>query len=230
MRYVQCLVACSLIASNVTAADEVASPELDRQMAISAITKADPDAIIERDDSGNVSEILVRGPGVNDKLFAHLKAFPEATSVLVANSEVTDAGLVHLKGMTKLTTLAICGSQITDAGLIHLGGLVNLRTLALSECNIAGSKLVHLKNLMQLEELNLCATEVTDGKLIQLAGLTKLKSLYLDGYWITDAGASALKKILPDVTITLNKDIRLKLLKESRENQRKRRHQDAKAA
>ena len=207
---------------------DLASPTLNKQMAISAIMKADPGAIIEMDATGNVSETLIRGQGITDDVLSHLKSFPEVNSVLVANSEITDAGLVHLKGMTKLSTLAIHGSQITDAGPEHLKGLVDLRKLSISEYNVTGDGLVHLKKLSSLEELNLCATEVTDAKLTHLAGLSKLKSLYLDGYWVTDEGAKSLKKVLPNVTITLNKDFRLKLIKDFREGQRKKLQKNAK--
>ncbi|HQX50692.1 MAG TPA: hypothetical protein PLR25_12340 [Planctomycetaceae bacterium] len=196
---------------------DVASAKIRRQAAVDVLLKADPAALVEPDENGEFSEIMLTGEAITDEVFSQVKNFPEVNTVLVMNSKVTDAGLRHLRDMKNITTLMIIGSEITDAGFDSIKDLTNLRVLSLSENRITGEGLANLKELSSLEELNLCATEVADEKLAHLSGLPKLRKLTLDGYWITEDAAKAVRKSFPRADVSLNRDFRLKLIKITKE-------------
>jgi len=222
MLLVSLLFNVSVVSLAIDESIDVASAKIRQQAAVGVLLKADPGGIVETDENGKFSEILVGGEAINDEVFSELKNFPEVNTLLVMNSKVTDAGFRRLREMKNITTLIIIGSEITDAGFDSIKEMTNLRVLSLSENRITGEGLANLKELSSLEELNLCATEVTDEKLAHLSGLPKLRKLTLDGYWITEEGAKAVRKSFPNADVSLNRDFRLKLIKAMKEQHNRR--------
>ena len=92
-------------------------------------------------------------------------------------------------------------TPVTDADLVHIAQLKQVQNIFLAKTQITDAGLEHLRDAHGLKTLGLNATAVTDGGLIHLTGLTRLKTLNLQDTKVTAAGAAALKRKLPGVTI-----------------------------
>lgn len=113
-----------------------------------------------------------------------------------------DERLRYLEGLSKLTHLDLQLSKVTDAGLMHMPKLPALRVLNLGSTSVTGTGMSALAGIDTLEEINLTScTAVTDEALSKLERMQNLKRLFLFSTPITPAGAKALKKAIPDVTI-----------------------------
>lgn len=88
-----------------------------------------------------------------------------------------EAWLRHLAAFPHLSTLGLSGVPLTDAGLRHLNGLTRLETLTLAD------------------------TRITDEGLAELLKLKSLRHLDVRGTPVTAAGATALRRFLPELEI-----------------------------
>jgi internalin A len=102
--------------------------------------------------------------------------------------------LAQLKGMPGLTTLWLEDTRVTDAGLVYVKELPALTSLWL------GGKATQ-PWLAGTTALWLADTKITDSGMTHLKGLTSLTQLNIRGTTITDAGASELRKALPNLEI-----------------------------
>jgi hypothetical protein len=84
----------------------------------------------------------------------------------------------HLRGLTRLWALDLAMTRVGDAGLASLEGLHHLQVLDLS------------------------GTRITDAGLEHLEGLADLQVLNLSGTATTESGLRAIRKALPEATIT----------------------------
>ncbi|MBX6314462.1 MAG: hypothetical protein IRY99_16340 [Isosphaeraceae bacterium] len=154
----------------------------------------------------------------SDADLRHLKDLHRLRSLDLSNCElITDAGLAYLKGLNYLRELRLDrpklyhgsrrpGPRITDAGLVHLKSLSRLELLSLEGAKITDAGLANLSGLTALETLDLSGTEITDAGLRDLQGLPKLDYLRLEKTKVTREGVEALRRALPEATITSSFD------------------------
>jgi hypothetical protein len=115
--------------------------------------------------------------------------------------------LKELAGLKNLASLCIGGVQGNAyADLKDLAGLTNLRGLYLFYLPVTDAQLKHLAELKHLQVLDLSHTRVTDVGLKELAGLKGLKWLNLRSTEVTARGVAALRKELPECTVTTGAD------------------------
>ena len=134
-----------------------------------------------------------------------LKASPKLaealTNLSLARTQIGDADLIHLQGLPKLQRLDLGGCPIRGPGLASLKGLTQLRELNLACPTLTDLFAEELGGLRQIEKLSLAGCSLTDDGLKPLYGLSNLRELDLSGTKVTAAGASALKKALPNCRI-----------------------------
>jgi len=170
------------------------------------LVKAQPLAIVAKDDSGCVRSASLALSRITDEDLELLKGLPKLKKLGVGGTRVTDKGLVHLRDMKQLEEVRLANDDVSDAGLEHVAGLGNLRVLDLFMLYGDGSKITdsgmrHLSKLTNLEELNLTHTYVSDVSIEILTNLKKLKDLRLSGTRFTKEGVAKLVRALPECEI-----------------------------
>jgi hypothetical protein len=173
-------------------------------------------------------EILdLGGTRIGDAALSHLAAMTKLKRLDLRRTRVTDAGLEYLGGLTNLQGLFLIGTAITDAGLRHLAPLraleslhlsqtritdagiaelelnrsVRLQRLALHDTGVTDASLALFADLAELQTLDLRGTQASDAGLVHLRGLKNLTLLDVARTQVTAAGAAALKRSLPGVSV-----------------------------
>ncbi len=82
MLLVSLLFNVSVVSLAIDESIDVASAKIRQQAAVGVLLKADPGGIVETDENGKFSEILVGGEAINDEVFSELKNFPEVNTLL----------------------------------------------------------------------------------------------------------------------------------------------------
>ncbi len=140
----------------------------------------------------NLRNLWLDGTRVTN--LAPLARLTELQYLDLEDTGVTD--LAPLAQLTSLQQLYLGGPGVTD--LAPLARLTNLRWLSLRYTGM--TNLAPLAGLTSLNVLNLYGTRVTD--LAPLARLKSLRSLITPQATVTEAQADALRRDLPDCTIT----------------------------
>jgi hypothetical protein len=154
-----------------------------------------------------VVQVVFRKTAVADNDLAILQNFPDLEAIDLVDTQVTGSGLVHLEGMAKLKSLSLWNSPVNDRGLSHLNNLTELRALILDGTKVTDAGMVHLQRLTNLEDwLGLTGTRITDESLKFVVNFKKLKNVNLLRTRVTEKGANALKKELPQVNISYTRD------------------------
>lgn len=134
---------------------------------------------IEIDPKGNVVDLRLRGPWVNDDTLKRIGQLSTLQGLCLGRSSTTDAGLQHLRYLSQLKRLGLWRTQVTDEGMKYVAELANLEKLDLSLTVVGDRGLEHLKQLKSLRWLNL-----KHGRGITARGLRHLASMpnlrYLD--------------------------------------------------
>ena len=121
---------------------------------------------------------------------------------------MSDAGLAHFKDCKNLTRLHLSHAKnVQGMGLVHLRDCKNLTQIELAESQVGDQSVAQLEHFEKLTFLNLCRTEVSNAGLAHLGKCKHLTRLLLTGTKVNAAGIDALKKKLPECTITWEKDI-----------------------
>jgi hypothetical protein len=144
----------------------------------------------------DIFQLMIDGPGVNDKTLALISTLPRLESVGLTNTaEISDDGLIHLAGMQSLEFLTLFSDRITGKGIAHLAGPKRLKKLWVSG-QVTDDYLQQVSKLENLELLHVYGVDqITDSGLAQVAKLTKLRSLNLgDGGWF-DSGVQDCMKV-----------------------------------
>lgn len=89
-----------------------------------------------------------------------------------------------------------------DEWLKPLAALPHLSGVGLSGTAVTDEGLQHLKKLRALETLTLAETKITDEGLAELMGLKSLRTLDVRGSGVTAAGATVLKRFLPELEVS----------------------------
>ncbi len=90
-----------------------------------------------------------------------------------------------------------------DEWLKPLAELPHLSGLGLSGTAVTDEGLAYLKSLRALETLTLAETKITDEGLAELMGLKSLRTLDVRGTEVTAAGATVLRRFLPELEVSL---------------------------
>ena len=120
---------------------------------------------------------------------------------------LTDEELARVTQVPNIVSLNLRDTQITSSGLEHLKNCPKLERLHLERTQIGNQGLSHLTNLTRLEYLNLYGTQVSDAGLKYLEPLQKLRHLYVWQTKVTEQGAENLKKVLPNLTVSLGVEL-----------------------
>ncbi len=89
-----------------------------------------------------------------------------------------------------------------DEWLKPLAALPHLSGVGLSGTAVTDEGLQHLNKLRALETLTLAETKITDEGLAELMGLKSLRTLDVRGSGVTAAGATVLRRFLPEVEVS----------------------------
>lgn len=89
-----------------------------------------------------------------------------------------------------------------DEWLKPLAALPHLSGLGLGGTAVTDEGLRHLKKLRALETLTLAETKITDEGLAELIGLKSLRALDIRGARVTAAGATVLRRFLPELEVS----------------------------
>lgn len=155
-----------------------------------------------------------------------LQALPHLGRLDISCNQIVDDNLRHLRVLSNLRHLDIASAEVHGAGLEHVGQLAQLESLSLGESNSVGkhflplTQLHNLKTLRvhcwhpdgdmtkiigqmeQLQELDLGLSQINDEMSSHLHSLKQLKSLTLREFDMSRGAIDALKKALPNCSIS----------------------------
>lgn len=135
---------------------------------------------VERDDSGAVVAVNLRGTWVNDAELLELVRLPKLRRLDLSHTRISDEGLLHLKPCRTIENLNLFyAEQISDQGMNAIKEWRGLRHLNLRGTRIADGTLAVVAKLTALESLDVANTNITDNGLDHLVALTRLKHLAL---------------------------------------------------
>jgi hypothetical protein len=106
-----------------------------------------------------------------------------------------------LKG--QLVYLNLARTNVKDSDLVVLKGLRKLLYLHLEKNSLSDAAIENLTSLSSLQYLNLVDNKLTDKAVDSLAKLQSLQKLYLWNSGISKAGATKLKKALPNTNVNI---------------------------
>src|SRR5712692_9406126 len=133
---------------------------------------------IDRDASGDVIGVHLRGSWVSDTELLDLAQLPKLEFVDLSHTRITDDGLLHLKPAKQIRDLNLYyAEQITDQGMAAIRDWKNLKRLNVRGTRISDGTLAIVSGLTGLETLDIAYTQITDNGLDGLVPLTKLKEL-----------------------------------------------------
>ena len=135
-----------------------------------------------------------------------LDYFGESTQTLrilnLSESIFGDDNVGNVAQFVNLEDLDLWQTDISDEGLKGLTVLENLKRLVLKQDrDVTNAGLETLATMKSLETLDLEETSIDDDGIMVLKDLPNLKRLIVAQTSVTEEGAAALKKELPDLTI-----------------------------
>lgn len=155
---------------------------------------------VERDPSGNVVAVNLRGSWINDAEMLGLARLPYLERLDLSHTRITDEGLLHLKPAPRITDLSLYyAEQVTDQGLTAIRDWKRLKRLNLRGTRISNGTLEIVSRLTGLESLDIANTQITDNGLDYLITLTGLKELSLGRGRLSDNALEFLR-MLPTLT------------------------------
>ncbi|MFO0883423.1 MAG: leucine-rich repeat protein [Pirellulales bacterium] len=151
-----------------------------------------------------LEELQISNTMIDGSCFRQMKNLAVLKKLGAYNTRIGSAGASSLRAAKNLEHLSIGKAGISDPFLAELKGCVNLVELNLQENAVSDAGIKFLSGCIKLEKLNLKSTGVTDQGLVQVFGRAKnLKEVYAPGSGISERGAAALKKKIPDVNVIL---------------------------
>lgn len=155
---------------------------------------------IDRDSSGNVVAVNLRGSWVNDVELMSLAHLPHVEKLDLSHTRITDEGMLLLKTAPKISDLNLYYAElITDQGMTAIKDWKHLKRLNVRGTRISDGTLEIVSHLTQLEALDIANTPTTDNGLDHLITLTRLKELSLGRRRLSDNVLEMLR-LLPTLT------------------------------
>ena len=150
----------------------------------------------ERNASGEIVALDMRGEWVTDSDLRQLASMPKLELLDLSLTRITDHGLKLMRDLKGVRELNLYFAEnVTDEGIAALKGWKNLRRLNLRGTKITDTTLEHLAGLSSLESLDVGFAQVTDNGLERLGALENLKELTIGGNKLTDVGLEALRQL-----------------------------------
>jgi Leucine-rich repeat (LRR) protein len=155
---------------------------------------------IDRDASGSVVAVNLRGSWVSDVDLINLSSLPHLERLDLSHTRITDEGLLLLKTAPAIRDLNLCyAEQITDQGMAAIKDWKQLKRLNLRGTRISDGTLKIVSHLTQLEALDIANTPITDNGFDHLIELTRLRELALGRIRLSDIVLEMLR-MLPTLT------------------------------
>src|SRR6266568_3362403 len=130
---------------------------------------------IERDPTGRIFAVNLRGSWINDADMIELARLPDLERLDLSHTRISDEGMLNLKPAPKIKDLKLFYSEwITDQGM---------------------TAIKEWKHLTGLEALDIAHTEVTDLGLDNLITLINLKELAVGRGRLSNSGLTALRML-----------------------------------
>jgi Leucine-rich repeat (LRR) protein len=154
----------------------------------------------QRDGSGRVVAVNLRGTWVSDSDMFSLAAMPDLESLDLSHTRITDEGMLRLKVARKIRNLNLFYAEwITDQGLTAIRDWKQLKRLNLRGTRISDGTLELVSHMPGLEALDIAHTSVTDNGLDYLITLVNLKELSLGRGRLSNSSLEMLR-MLPTLT------------------------------
>ena len=155
---------------------------------------------VERDSSGRIVAVNLRGSWINDVEMIELARLPDLERLDLSHTRITDEGMLNLKPAPKIRDLKLFYAEwITDQGMTAIKQWKHLKRLDLRGTRISDGTLEIVSGLTGLEALDIAHTEATDIGLENLITLVNLKELAVGQGRLTNSGLVALR-MLPTLT------------------------------
>lgn len=155
---------------------------------------------IERDPTGRIVAVNLRGSWINDADMIELARLPDLERLDLSHTRISDEGMLNLKPAPKIKDLKLFYSEwITDLGLSAIKEWKRLRRLDVRGTRISDGTLEIVSHMTGLEALDIAHTEVTDLGLDHLIALVNLKELSVGRGRLSNFGLVALR-MLPTLT------------------------------
>jgi hypothetical protein len=155
---------------------------------------------VERDRSGAVVAVNLRGTWVNDTEMVYLAELPALEKLDLSHTRISDEGMLHLKPAPKIRELNLYYSEwITDQGITALREWKHLKRLNLRGTRVSDGAMETISRLTGLEALDIAHTPVTDNGLDHLITLIHLKEFSMGG-GRRGVGALSMLRMLPTLT------------------------------
>jgi internalin A len=136
----------------------------------------------ERDASGRVVAVNLRGSWINDAEMLQLAAMPALEKLDLSHTRITDEGLMRLKPAPKIRELNLFYAEwITDQGITAIAGWKHLKRLNVRGTRISDGTLAIVGKLTGLESLDIAHTQFTERGLDHLITLINLKEFAMGG-------------------------------------------------
>jgi hypothetical protein len=171
--------------------DVDANNQRDNQTCVKALLALD--AIVEKDELGNVTCVNLASIEISDDDLCHLEGLVTLRELNLSSTPVGNDGLSHCRHLTTLEKLYLGNTRIDDDGMVYVENLRNLRELVLPIC-VSDSSIKRIRQL-PLRVLYARSPRITDDGLSQLASMLSLQTLFLDGSRFTDDAVSSLKRL-----------------------------------
>ncbi|MBL8176380.1 MAG: hypothetical protein JNK48_17015 [Bryobacterales bacterium] len=115
---------------------------------------------------------------------------------------LTEADMGTIAALAQLEALNLAGVRLTNSGLARLRSLVRLKELDLSKTQVGAAALDTLQSMAAMERLSLWKTAGIDDSAVPALGALKgLKLLDAAETKLSEAGAAALRKALPQCQV-----------------------------
>ncbi len=155
---------------------------------------------VERDRSGNIVAVNLRGTWINDTETMELAKLQHLERLDLSHTRITDEGMLHLKTAPRISELNLFYAEwVTDQGMAAIANWKRLKRLNVRGTRISDGTLELVSRLTGLEVLDIANTQVTDNGLDYLITLTSLKELAIGRGRLSD-NALELLKMLPTLT------------------------------
>lgn len=150
-----------------------------------------------------LTRLDITGTSILTNGAVHLAGHPQLTELNFDPEECTDEVAATLSQITALERLVLAGAPITDEGLARVSELAFLNVLELAGCQgitVPGLRALEGHPALQKLDLSHCRN-MSDECIAPLSTISGLNTVLLNNTPFTEAGARALKEVLPNTAI-----------------------------
>jgi internalin A len=150
----------------------------------------------ERDASGEVVAVNLRGSWIGDSDVRELARLPKLQRLDLSFTRITDQGILYMKGARNLVDVNLAfDERVGDEGQAAIKEWKRLKRLNVRGTRIADNTVTAAAGLPELEALDISYTDALDFGLDALATAPKLKELSIGGLRITEVAFQSIRQI-----------------------------------